>query len=81
MMIFDAKISIFCSKFEFFAIFGNFQNLPSRPIIVENTWEIVRLKAYDPYFSKIKNFFIRPESEQFNRKCPPLVYGSANDPS
>ena len=32
-------------------------NPRSQPIIVENTREIVRLKAYDPYFSKIKKIF------------------------
>ena len=37
-------------------------NPRSQPIIVENTREIVRLKAYDPYFSKIKKFLILRQS-------------------
>ena len=62
MVIFGAKNSKFSSKYDFFAIFENFQNFSSQWIIVENTREMVRLKAYDLYFSKIKKFFILPQS-------------------
>jgi len=37
------------------------KNLPQRQRI-QKTWEMVRLKAYDPYFTKTKKFFILPHS-------------------
>ena len=56
------KIMIFDENFEFFIIFQKNQNAISPRVFVQMTSELVRLKALDPYFSKIKKFFILPQS-------------------
>ena len=42
-------------------MFFKLQNNLSLPIFVENTSKMVRLRAYDAYFGKIKKFDILPQ--------------------